>query len=308
MSREPNALLDTAERHAPLAPWTTWGIGGPAEYLLEPDSEEALVAAVQGARRLGLPVTVIGRGSNVLIDDAGVPGLVLLLARRLDRLAVDALSGRIEAQAGVPLPRIAQRSAQAGVAGLTFLIGIPGSLGGGVVMNAGLGGRTGRSVADVLESVRVLHVDSGSTELVDAPSAGLRYRGSAIQDRGLVVLGATMQGIPGGDPRTLANEARALREQRKAKQPLQKRTSGSVFTQPEGHPPAGRLIDAAGLKGYRIGDAAISMTHANWIENAGHATAADVRLLMEHVEQVVHAVHGVRLEREVRELPRPARG
>lgn len=308
MIDEADALLRTAVRAAPLARWTTWGVGGPAEYLVEPTTEAALVAAVEGARRLGLPVTVLGRGSNVLIDDAGVPGLVLLLARRLDELTIDAHTGRIEAQAGVPLPRIAQKAARAGVAGLTFLVGIPGSMGGGVVMNAGLGGRGGRSLADVLESARTLDVQTGDVEELDAAAAGLRYRGSAVGDRGRVVLGATLRGDPGGDPRALADEARTLREQRKAKQPLQRRTSGSVFTQPEGHPPAGRLIDEAGLKGYRIGDAAISTTHANWIENAGNATAADVRRLMEHVEQVVLAVHGVRLEREVRELPRPAGG
>lgn len=303
MKEDLDALLARLSRDAPLAPWTTWGIGGPAEYLFEPADEPELVDAVRLATSRGIPVTLLGRGSNVLVDDAGVPGLVVLLARSLTDLVADPDTGRIRASAGAPLPKIASRATQSGIAALTFLIGIPGTLGGGIVMNAGIGGRDGTAIDGVLTSARVFDPAGDEVWDIDAASAGLRYRGSAIADRGLIVLAAELQGRPGADPAELGRESRALRARRAARQPLHRRTSGSVFTQPAGHPPAGELIDRAGLKGCRIGNAAISVTHANWIENLGGATADDVRRLMEHVERVVLERYGVRLRREVRELP-----
>jgi UDP-N-acetylmuramate dehydrogenase len=267
-----------------------------------------MIDAVAIAVRHGLEVTVIGRGSNVLIDDAGIPGLVILLARTLDSIVADPETGRVSAGAGAPLPKVALRAARAGIADLSFLSGIPGTIGGAVAMNAGLGGRGGTDVKHILDSVRVLDPAEGSVRDLDAAGAGLRYRGSRLGDRGLVILGASLQGRPGADPAALAKEGRALRARRAERQPLQRRTSGSVFTQPEGQPPAGLLIDRAGLKGYRRGDAVVSTTHANWIENLGNATAEDVRQLMTHVERVILERDGVRLEREVRELPRPRAG
>jgi len=287
----------------PLAPFTTWGIGGPAEYLLEPGSDQELVRAVGAAREAGVEVHVIGRGSNLLVADEGVPGLVIALRRCLDSLTIDPESGHVVAGAGTPAQRIAVRAAKDGVSGFEFLIAIPGALGGAVIMNAGLGGRDGRSVRDVLANVRVVTAD-GRVASHSGAASGLRYRGSAIGDRGEIVLSAELQGSPGTDPMALLAEHALIRQRRAKRQPKNRRTSGSVFKQPPNHPPAGWLLDQAGLKGTRVGDAMISLAHANWIENLGSATAHDVLSLMDLARDAVLARFGVILEPEVHMMPR----
>ena len=289
----------------PLAPFTTWRIGGPAEYLLEPDSEQELLRAIGAAHEAGVEVHVIGRGSNLLVADEGVPGLVIALRRRLDSLTVDPESGHVVAGAGTPAQRIAIRAANDGVSGFEFLIAIPGALGGAVIMNAGLGGSDGRSLRDVLVSVRVVTAD-GRVDSHSGAASGLRYRGSAIGDRGEIVLSAELQGSPGTDPMALLAEHALIRQRRAKRQPKNRRTSGSVFKQPPHHPPAGWLLDQAGLKGTRVGDAMISLAHANWIENLGSATAHDVLSLMDFARDAVLARFGVILEPEVHMMPRTA--
>lgn len=289
-------------REAPLAALTTWGIGGPAEYLLEPACEDELVRAIGAARAAGVPVHVIGRGSNILVDDKGVAGLVVVLRKSLGSILLDVETGVVVAAAGAPVQRIANRAARVGVGGFEFLIAIPGSLGGAIAMNAGLGGREGRSIRDVFVSARVLQPD-GAVTVLSSEACRFRYRGSKISDCGDTVLSATLQGSPGRAPVVLLADHAAIRERRALRQPKNRRTSGSVFKQPPDHKPAGWLVDQSGLKGARVGDAMISLVHANWIENLGSATAADVRSLMASAQDAVFARFGVWLEPEVRMLP-----
>ena len=286
----------------PLAPYTTWDIGGQAEILVEPESIEHIIEAYQYAQAAHLPITILGRGSNTLIDDAGIPGVVLCLRNSFDKVTVDLDRRRVQAQAGCPLPKLAVKAGQQGLAGFEFLIGIPGTVGAGVAINAGVGGVAGIAISERLESVRTLDLQTGRVQERSAADIGLRYRHSDLLHRQWV-LEATFRAEKLDDVAAIKNRQKEVLKKRAAKQPLQRHTSGSVFKQPQGGEPAGWYIDQAGLKGYRVGDAVVSPTHANWIENSDEATAQDVRELMAHIQEVVQAKFGVKLEREVRFLP-----
>ena len=286
----------------PLAPYTTWDIGGQAEILVEPESVEHILEAYQYAQAAHSPITILGRGSNTLIDDAGIPGVVLCLRNSFDKVTVDLDRQRVQAQAGCPLPKLAVKAGQQGLAGFEFLIGIPGTVGAGVAINAGVGGVTGIAISERLESVRTLDLQTGRVQERSAADIGLRYRHSDLLHRQWV-LEATFRAEKLDDVAAIKNRQKEVLKKRAAKQPLQRHTSGSVFKQPQGGEPAGWYIDQAGLKGYRVGDAVVSPTHANWIENSGEATAQNVRELMTHIQELVQAKFGVKLEREVRFLP-----
>lgn len=290
-------------RNVILAPYTTWRIGGPAAYLLEPRSEDDLLLALELARAERMPISVIGRGSNVLVDDKGVRGLVVVLQRSLSSHGIDAGVGTVGAGAGVPLPMLARRAAAGGVAGFDFLIGIPGSVGGGVIMNAGIGGRSGRCLDDVLVSARVIETPSATVRTLNRAACGLRYRGSTIGDRGWIVLSVTFVGTPGHESGVLFAEQRRITQRRREKQPLTRKTSGSVFVHPEGTHSAGWYLDRCGLKGYRVGGASVSHMHANWIENTGDAKADDVRELMDVMRSSVLERFGIALVAEIRHVP-----
>ena len=309
---EPSAFPSAIKGYAreplydhPLAAYTTWNIGGAAEVLLEPDSGDELVAAYRYAEETGLPLTILGRGSNTLIDDAGIPGVVVCLRSSFDEVTVDAEAGTVHAEAGCPLPKLAVRAGQAGLSGFEFLIGIPGTVGAGVAINAGVGGASGVSIGERLERVRTLELATGSVQTLSASEAGLRYRHSDLLHRHWVLDAAFRAGERDELDAIKARQKEVLKK-RAAKQPLQRHTSGSVFKQPEGGEPAGWYIDQAGLKGYSVGGATVSPTHANWIENRGGATSQEVKALMAHIREVVRARFGVVLEREVRFLPQDA--
>lgn len=293
-------------RNVPLAQLTTWNIGGEARYLVEPDTPFELGAAVAQARAAGEPTFVLGRGSNVLVDDTGIPGLVVCLRRALRAIEpMPDAPGTYRVQAGCPLPSVATTAARDGVTGLEFLIGIPGTMGAGVAINAGLGGEAGTALDSVLIEALLLNPATGTLERVPASELALGYRTSNVPQRGAWVLEATVrgQGAPLHDVRVRQKE---IQRARAAKQPLQRKTSGSVFKQPPGGNPAGWYIDRAGLKGHCVGSAVVSDRHANWIENRGGASSEDVRALISHVREAVHASFGIRLEREVRFLPQDA--
>lgn len=274
----------------PLAPYTTWKIGGPAEVLATPADVDDLAGALRFAAEHGIPWRVLGNGSNLLVRDEGVRGLVLRIRRTLDRLVVDRPS--IEADAGASFPAVANTAAEEGLAGLEFAAGIPGTVGGAIVMNAGwheheTGGLVTR--VDWMES-------DGSIRRLEASDCGFGYRRSLFRGRPGIVLGARFL-LHADDPAAVRERMARFASSRKAGQPTEAPSCGSVFLKPPGDF-AGRLIDAAGLKGLRIGDVEVSPKHANFFVNVGRASSADVLALVERVEREVEARFGVRLVRE----------
>lgn len=287
----------------PLAPFTTWRIGGPARYLAEPEAHE-LPELLAWAKESGLPLYVLGRGSNVLIDDAGLPGLVLLTRNTLQTL--DRVGEGLVAGAGVSLPRLSKFAAGEGFTGYEFLIGIPGTVGGAVVMNAGFKADDPRHFASLVESVEFLDFASGKVERLPVARLQARYRHTVLQERPGLVLRVWMRLDRPGDPALIRALTQEHLQERKRKQPLTRPTAGSVF-KAVGTTPAAVYIDQAGLKGLQVGDAIVSPKHANWIENLGQATAADVRQLIREVQARVLQQFSVTLEAEIRELPAPSR-
>jgi len=287
--------------NAPLARLTTLGTGGPARFLGRPESEREAEELLRWAAERGLPVAVVGLGSNLLAADEGVDGLVLKLAGELAAVEVD--GELLRAGAGAANAVVLHRARSAGLGGFEFACAIPGTIGGGVRMNAGA---YGGDFAAVLE--RALVATAEGSGWLTAEELGLAYRRSALQP-GQVVLRAELRLHP-RPPEEIKATVRELNARRKAAQPTNRRTFGSVFKNPEHELSAGRLLEACGLKGYRRGGAQISPKHANFIENAGGATTADALALMAEARRRALEQFGVLLEHEVQllgslELPEP---
>ena len=283
--------------NVPLADFTTWRVGGPAQWLLEPTTVNDTLEALQWAQHNQIPCRVIGAGSNLLIHDDGLPGLTLSL-RKLQGATVDASSGVVEALAGEPIPTLARRAARAGLKGLAWSVGIPGTVGGAVVMNAGA---QGGCTANCLESVHVAPLQGGESFELSCEQLAFDYRHSRLQEDDLVVLSARFRLDPGHDPEEIIRITSGNLSHRTSTQPYTQPSCGSVFRNPEPLK-AGRLIEGLGLKGSRIGGAEVSTLHANFIVNTGAATAADIDELIQHVQQQVEAAHAVRLHPEVKRL------
>lgn len=280
-----------------LAGFTSYRVGGPAEWFVTPRTINDLKASVAWAHREGLPVMMLGAGSNLLVSDRGLPGLVIC-TRYLRHTQFDDQTGQVTAAAGEPMPRLAQQAAERGWQGLEWAVGIPGTVGGAVVMNAGA---HNACTADILVNTRVLTAD-GSLHTLQPSSLDYRYRTSALQgDSSRSVTQATFQLQPGADPALVIAATRNHQERRHATQPYHLPSCGSVFRNPEPHK-AGWLIQQAGLKGYRIGDAQVSQLHANFIVNCGNATAQDVFQLIRYVQEQVELRWQVQLEPEVKIL------
>jgi UDP-N-acetylmuramate dehydrogenase len=292
-------LFPTAKFDEPLRRYTAWKIGGPADALLEPSSADELIRALSKAREHGgIPVTVLGGGTNVLVLDGGIRGLTIRLARSLAN--VKTIDTSVVAEAGVLYPVLAKATAGRGLAGLEFGTGIPGTVGGAVYMNAGAyGGET----RDFLDWADVYKPETGAVERVSNADLGLSYRRSVLHDRpGWVVLRAAYTLVP-GDPEELKariKEFRAIRMNGSPNRP----SCGSTFKRPEGDFP-GRVIEAAGLKGTRVGQIEVSPVHANYFVNHGGGTANDALKLIEHVKETVLATLGVELEMEVEVVGEP---
>lgn len=275
---------------APLAPLTTWRIGGPAELLATPVDVDDLVDAVRWATEAEVPWRVLGNGSNLLVRDEGVRGLVVRLRRTLDTIEV--AGPTIVAGAGASFPAVANAAAANGLAGLEFAAGIPGSVGGAIVMNAGWHEfETGNVVAQVDRLTA-----AGVRETWPRQRCGFGYRKSAFQGVGGIVLGATFA-LAADDPGEVRARLDRFAASRKQNQPTELPSCGSVFLKPADDF-AGRLIEAAGLKGAREGGIEVSTKHANFFVNVGGGTAADVLTLVERVEREVSARFGVELKRE----------
>jgi UDP-N-acetylmuramate dehydrogenase len=275
---------------APLAPFTTWRIGGPAELLATPEDAVDLVHAVQWANRSGVPWRILGNGSNLLIRDEGVRGLVLRLRRTLDGIHVDGTT--VVAGAGASFPAVANAAAAHGLAGLEFAAGIPGSVGGAIVMNAGW---HQYETGNVVVSVDFLAPD-GMRETWPRERCAFGYRTSAFKGRRGIVLEATFA-LAQDEPEAVRARLDAFAASRKQNQPTELPSCGSVFLKPPGDF-AGRLIEAAGLKGAREGGIEVSTKHANFFVNVGGGTARDVLALVERVEREVSGRFGVQLQRE----------
>ena len=274
-----------------LAPYTTMRTGGPAALFAEPRNAQQLAHVHQWAQEKGLPLLILGNGSNLLIADSGFDGLVIHLGRALSEVSV--FANTLTAQAGASLAAAARAAAQASLTGLEFAAGIPGSIGGAVCMNAGA---YGGEIAQVIVSARVLTPEG--VRMVSKDELSLGYRSSAVMQNGWVVLEATFELAPGNPDEIKATMA-DLAARRREKQPLQYPSCGSFFKRPVGYY-AGALIEQAGLKGYRVGDAQVSEMHAGFVINRGHATSSEIYRLMQEVQCRVQARFGVTLEPEVR--------
>jgi UDP-N-acetylenolpyruvoylglucosamine reductase len=278
------------EENVPLARFTTLGTGGPARAFARPESLDELHEALAWARERGLPTATVGLGSNLLVADDGVDALVLRLAGDLARVEVE--GELLVAGGGAPNAVCLHRARAAGLGGFEFACAIPGTVGGGVWMNAGA---YGGDFAQVL--VRALVVDADGAAWRTPDELGLRYRHSDLE-HGQVVARAELRLVPRPAKEIKATMAE-LQAQRKAAQPTNKRTFGSVFKNPEHELSAGRMLEACGLKGHRIGGAQISPRHANFIENAGGARSADALALMQEARRRALEQFGVELRHEV---------
>lgn len=271
---------------------TSVRIGGPADVFVEASCEADVVAVRKVATQTRTPLRVLGSGSNVLISDQGVRGIVLHLGRRFREIHFD--GDRVRAQAGASLPRLAKMAADHGLSGIEFGGGIPGTVGGAIVMNAGA---HGSDIAAITERV---HVVDPSSQLVEftVEQMGFAYRQSRLSgDYDSIVVAGEFRLKP-DDPEAIRERMHEFALRRRQTQPLGMPSSGSVFKNPPGDY-AGRLVEAAGLKGTREGQAMVSEAHGNFIVNCGGATASDVLRLIERVRQQVHSQFGVRLQLEV---------
>ncbi|MEX0330182.1 MAG: UDP-N-acetylmuramate dehydrogenase [Puniceicoccaceae bacterium] len=293
------------EQNIPLAPLTTWKIGGPAEWFAMPQTEAELLQALAWAKGQELPLHILGRGSNVLIADAGLKGLVICL-RQMDSsdhsLSKDP-SGKtiIEVSAGMSLPRLSKVVAGEGFGGYEFYIGIPGTVGAAVAINAGYGPGDERQTANRCTEVRTVSLE-GEAEWQPYADFHPVYRHTDLLDSSRIVTAARFALEQVSTREAIREETAIHLAMRHERQPLTQPTAGSVFKGTAEGVPAAVLIDRCGLKGHRIGGAMVSLKHANWIENADNATAADVLALMEQVQSVVREKEGVELEPEVRFL------
>ncbi len=282
---------DRVRTSFPLAPLTTFRIGGPAALYLEPERDADLVAAGEAVRQTGIPFVTLGKGSNVLVADAGFPGLVLRLGRGYRWAARD--GDRLTGGGAMPLPALAGVALTHGLAGLEFGIAIPASFGGAVRMNAGA---HGSELAGVVERIEVFELLAGARRSIASSEAGFRYRNTDLPRDGVVVAATTLLRV--GDPADIRRRMDEARAWRRRTQPLAEPNCGSVFKNPPGEH-AARLVEDAGLKGFRVGGASVSTKHANFVVAGPGATAADVLSVIDHVRQTVAARTGIPLEPEV---------
>ena len=286
---EPEVLLDE-----PMSRHTTFRIGGPADVFVSPKDEKQTAEVLKAVRRSGLPFFVLGNGSNLLVSDSGFRGVVVRIYRNMSDINVN--GEEICAGAGALLSAIAAAARSAELTGFEFASGIPGTLGGAVVMNAGA---YGGEMKDVLTCARVL-TPQGEIKTLTLPELKLGYRTSIVKEEDLVVLSAGMK-FEKGDPAAIRDKMQDLQQRRVSKQPLEFPSAGSTFKRPEGYF-AGKLIEDAGLRGFAVGGAKVSDKHCGFVINADHATADDVIRLIRQVSDRVYESSGVRLEPEVRFL------
>jgi UDP-N-acetylmuramate dehydrogenase len=291
VTRAAELLGDLARRDVPIGPMTTYRVGGSADVFVDVTSDDDLLRVAHAVSSTGAPVLVVGRGSNLLVADAGFRGVAVRLGDAFATIDIDGTT--VRAGGAVSLPVLARRTAAASLTGLEWAVGVPGSVGGAVRMNAG---GHGAETSETLRRIRRVDLETGADEVVDAAALDLSYRHSNVTSAQVVVW-AEYDLAPGdgaASERQIAEIVRWRRENQPGGQ-----NCGSVFTNPDGDA-AGRLVDAAGLKGHRRGTAFVSPKHANFIQADDGGLAADVRDLIVDVQQAVEARFGVRLVPELR--------
>lgn len=285
---------DKIFKDEPMKKHTTFRVGGPADYFITPSEEEEVRKIVLLCEHMKVPYYLIGNGSNLLVADGGVRGVVVQIFKEMEMIRVE--GNQVIAQAGASLAKIAQRALEEELSGFEFAAGIPGTLGGAIRMNAGA---YGGEMKDVVESVTLLTKD-GQILKLGKEQMEFTYRSSIIEDSGYIVLEAVLS-LQKGKKEDIKALMEDLRERRVSKQPLEFPSAGSTFKRPEGYF-AGQLIQDAGLKGFQVGGAKVSEKHSGFVINAGDATADDIMKLIEQVQKKVFAQFGVMLEPEVRRM------
>ncbi|MEG2839025.1 MAG: UDP-N-acetylmuramate dehydrogenase [Lachnospiraceae bacterium] len=278
----------------PMSKHTTFRVGGPADYFIIPKSIKELQKAVTLSKQYKIPYYIIGNGSNILVSDDGYRGVIIQIYKELDYIEV--VGETIYAQAGVLLSKIANEAFAHELTGVEFAAGIPGTLGGACMMNAGA---YGGEMKDVLQDITVLD-EKGNVRILQKDELALGYRTSVVAKRGYIVLGATLV-LEKGVSEMIRSRMEELRAKRIAKQPLEYPSAGSTFKRPKGHY-AGQLIQEAGLCGFQVGGAQVSEKHCGFIINKDQATATDVLQLMNEVVERVRKHSGVTIEPEVKRL------
>ena len=290
---------DHVLRDEPMAVHTTFRIGGPADYFVEPADAFALAKGIALCREVDVDYFVTGNGSNLLVGDGGYRGVIFHICHTMDHIQYEEQEGEllVEAGAGVMLSRLARQVSSMGYTGFEYATGIPGTLGGGVTMNAGA---YGGEMKDVIVSVRVISED-GEILTLSKEELDLSYRHSVIPERGYLVIDGELLLTREKDPDQITERMEELKKKRIEKQPLEYPSAGSTFKRPEGYF-AGKLIMDAGLRGFSVGGAAVSEKHCGFVINTGDATAEDVTELIRQVAERVKAQSGVTLEPEVKLL------
>ena len=278
----------------PMSRHTTFRVGGPADFFVTPKAKEEVRDVVRICKEAGMPYYIIGNGSNLLVSDAGYRGVIVQIYKEMNEVKVE--GDLVKAQAGALLSGIAAKALGAELSGFEFASGIPGTIGGACVMNAGA---YGGEMKDVLESVTVLTGEGKIIEL-GRNELELGYRTSVIAKKGYIVLGAVLK-LERGDGEKIKTYMDELKEKRVTKQPLEYPSAGSTFKRPEGYF-AGKLIEDAGLRGFQVGGAQVSEKHCGFVINRDHATSADILSLCRQVQDQVKAQYGVDLELEVKLL------
>lgn len=281
-------------REEPMKKHITFRVGGPAACFLTPSTKEQIREILHICQEEKTPYFILGNGSNLLVSDQGFDGVVLQVYKNMNQVTVEGEHLRV--QAGALLSATARKALEAGLTGMEFAAGIPGTMGGAAVMNAGA---YGGEMKDILESVTVLTPEGEQKELKNE-ELQLGYRTSVVKEKGYIVLEAVLS-LKKGDPEAIKSRMDELKEQRVTKQPLEYPSAGSTFKRPEGYF-AGKLVQDAGLRGFRVGDAMVSEKHCGFVINAGEATAAQVDELMKQVSAKVREQFGVTLEPEVKRL------
>ena len=278
----------------PMSRHTTFRVGGPADFFVTPKAKEEVRDVICICKEAGMPYYIIGNGSNLLVSDAGYRGVIVQIYKEMNEVKVE--GDLVKAQAGALLSGIAAKALGAELSGFEFASGIPGTIGGACVMNAGA---YGGEMKDVLESVTVLTGEGKIIEL-GRNELELGYRTSVIAKKGYIVLGAVLK-LERGDGEKIKTYMDELKEKRVTKQPLEYPSAGSTFKRPEGYF-AGKLIEDAGLRGFQVGGAQVSEKHCGFVINRDHATAADIMELMRQVQIRVKENSGVDMEPEVKRL------
>lgn len=279
--------------HEPMNMHTTFRVGGPARYYLIPEKTEEVKEAVEFATSKQLPYMVVGKGSNLLFSDSEYHGVVIEIGESLSDITINA-DNTVRVESGLALSSMAARLAKAGLKGFAFAGGIPGTVGGAIVMNAGA---YGGEIKDCLKEATVM-TENGELKKLTVDELDFSYRHSVLQDKNWIVLEAVFE-FESGDSEEIQAEMRELNERRREKQPLEYPSAGSTFKRPEGYF-AGKLIEDSELKGYHIGDAEVSSKHCGFVVNKGNATAGEIYSLIKHVQKVVKEKQGVDLETEVK--------